>query len=57
MLAIYFLYDLIGVSALVGIAVFGILVPVNIIGGRVGRKIQSGQMKAKDGRKVYNSFV
>ena len=49
-LAIYFLFDLVGYSALAGLAVFFILVPVNIYGGKVGRKIQMRQMKAKDGR-------
>ena len=49
-LAIYFLYDLIGLSALAGLAVFGILVPINIYGGKYGRTIQVAQMKAKDDR-------
>ena len=49
-LAIYFLYDLIGVSALAGLAVFAILVPINIYGGKYGRTIQVNQMKAKDER-------
>ena len=49
-LAIYFLYDLIGLSALAGLAVFGILVPINIYGGKYGRTIQVAQMKAKDER-------
>ena len=49
-LAIYFLYDLVGVSALAGLAVFAILVPINIYGGKYGRTIQVNQMKAKDER-------
>ena len=49
-LAIYFLYDLVGLSALAGLAVFAILVPINIYGGKFGRKIQLRQMKAKDER-------
>jgi len=49
-LAIYFLFDLVGYSALAGLAVFFILVPINIYGGKIGRKIQMRQMEAKDGR-------
>jgi len=49
-LAIYFLFDLVGYSALAGLAVFFILVPINIYGGKIGRKIQMRQMGAKDGR-------
>ena len=49
-LAIYFLFDLVGYSALAGLAVFFILVPINIYGGKIGRKIQMRQMSAKDGR-------
>ena len=49
-LAIYFLYDLIGLSALAGLAVFAILVPINIYGSKYGRKYQVEQMKAKDER-------
>ena len=49
-LAIYFLYDLIGPSALAGLAVFAILIPINIYGGKYGRRIQQEQMKAKDER-------
>jgi len=49
-MAIYFLYDLIGLSALAGLAVFAVLVPINIYGGKYGRTIQVEQMKAKDER-------
>ena len=49
-LAIYFLFDLVGYSALAGLAVFFILVPINIYGGKVERKIQMRQIKAKDSR-------
>ena len=50
LLAIYFLFDLVGWSALAGLAVFSVLVPINMWGGTVGRKIQAEQMKAKDSR-------
>ena len=50
LLAIYFLFDLVGWSALAGLVVFGVLVPINMWGGTVGRRIQVDQMKAKDGR-------
>ena len=49
-LAIYFLYDLIGLSALAGLAVFAVLVPINIYGGKFARTFQVKQMKAKDER-------
>merc|ERR1719209_2829753 len=49
-LAIYFLYDLVGWSAMAGLGVFAVLIPINMWGGTVGRTIQSAQMKAKDGR-------
>ena len=49
-LAIYFLYDLVGWSAMAGLGVFAILIPINMWGGTKGRKIQQEQMKAKDAR-------
>ena len=57
MLAIYFLYNLVGVSSLVGLAVFFILIPINIRGGKYMAKIQSQQMKAKDGRILFMNEV
>lgn len=57
MLAIYFLYNLVGVSSLVGLAVFFILIPINISGGKYMAKIQSQQMKAKDGRILFMNEV
>ncbi len=49
-LALYFLYELVGVSALAGLFVLLIMVPVNLLSTRYGKKIQAKQMKAKDGR-------
>ena len=56
-LAIYFLYNLIGVSAFVGLAVFAVLIPINIYGGRYMRATQSEQMKAKDKRILFMNEV
>ena len=56
-LAIYFLYDLVGVSAFAGLAVFFVLVPINIFGGKRGQGIQVGQMKAKDGRILFMNEI
>ena len=49
-LAIYFLYELVGISALAGLLVFFIMVPINMLSSRFGRSIQAKQMKAKDER-------
>jgi ABC-type multidrug transport system fused ATPase/permease subunit len=49
-LAIYFLYELVGLSSLAGLLVFFIMVPLNLTSSRMGRNIQAKQMKAKDER-------
>ena len=49
-LATYFLYDLIGLSCLAGLAVFAVIVPLNICSGRFAGRFQQRQMKAKDRR-------
>jgi len=49
-LALYLLYELVGVSALAGLTVFFIMVPVNLLSSSFGKTFQANQMKAKDGR-------
>ena len=49
-LATYFLHDLIGLSCLAGLAVFAVIVPLNIGSGRFAGRFQQRQMKAKDRR-------
>ena len=49
-LALYFLYELVGNSAFAGMALLFILIPANIIGNHIGKKIQTNQMNLKDER-------
>jgi ABC-type multidrug transport system fused ATPase/permease subunit len=49
-LAVYFLYDLVGVSALAGMAVLLVLLPANLLGETIGRRMESRQMGLKDQR-------
>ena len=49
-LAVYFLYDIVGASAFAGMAVLFLLVPANVIGNYFGKKIQTNQMNLKDKR-------
>ena len=56
-LAFYFLYDLLGISAFIGLSVFFLLVPVNLLGGKYGRSIQARQMIAKDKRILFMNEI
>ena len=49
-LALYFLYDIVGNSAFAGMAILLTLVPANVLGSYFGKKIQTSQMKFKDQR-------
>ena len=49
-LALYFLYDIVGNSAFAGMAILLTLIPTNVLGSYFGKKIQTSQMKFKDQR-------
>ena len=49
-LALYFLYEIVGNSAFAGMALLFILIPANVIGNHIGKKIQTNQMNLKDER-------
>lgn len=57
-LGMFFLYQELGPSALAGVAVLATLMPINIIGSKIGEILQRKQMTAKDSRiKLMNEIL
>ncbi len=49
-LAMLFLYQELGLAAMAGLVGLALLMPANVVGSKMGEKIQERQLKAKDDR-------